>query len=246
MRILRHFENVPSALHHSVVAIGNFDGVHLGHRALIQEAAAQARALGVPLSVLSFEPHPQEYFRGLHPESEPSPTGGQEGGASPAGSECFRLTPLRVKARLLAELGVDALFALPFDAQMARRSPEQFVQEVLKNGLDVKGVVVGHDFEFGNRRAGNLAALSYMGKMEGFTVTPFDTVLTGVQGEKISSTRIRALLKQLVHAEDGRKPLSDSKISQILGDQGIVVARRTIAKYRESLNIPSVSLRKSL
>ena len=181
MRILRHFADVPDALKGGIVAIGNFDGVHLGHRALILEAAFQARARGVPLTVLSFEPHPQEYFR-------PSP-------------ECFRLTPLRVKARLLAELGVDALFALPFDADMARRSPAQFVQEVLLDGLSVTGVVVGRDFEFGKGRAGNLAALSYIGQAEGFTVTPFDTVLTvlgegEVGGEKISSTRIRTLLKE--------------------------------------------------
>jgi len=186
MRILRHFEGVPPALRESVVAIGNFDGVHLGHRALIQEAASQARVLGAPLSVLSFEPHPQEYFRALR----------QESGPSPAGPECFRLAPLRVKARLLAELGVDGLFALPFDADMAHRSPAQFVQDVLVNGLGVKAVVVGHDFEFGKGRAGNLAALSYMGEMEGFAVTPFDTVLTGAGGEKISSTRIRTLLKE--------------------------------------------------
>ena len=176
MRILRHFADVPTALKGAVVAIGNFDGVHLGHRALIQEAAVQARALGAPLAVLSFEPHPQEYFR-------PSP-------------ECFRLTPLRVKARLVAELGVDGLFALPFDAEMARRSPMDFVQEVLLDGLGVKGVVVGRDFEFGKGRAGNLTTLSYAGAMEGFSVTPFDTVLTTAGGEKISSTRIRTLLKE--------------------------------------------------
>lgn len=186
MRILRHFEDVPRGLRGSVAVIGNFDGVHLGHRALIQQAASQARALGAPLTVLSFEPHPQEYFRALRRESGPSP----------AGPECFRLTPLRVKARLLAELGVDALFALPFDADMAHRGPAQFVQDVLVNGLGVKGVAVGRDFEFGKGRAGNMAALSYMGEMEGFTVTPFDTVLTAAGGEKISSTRIRTLLKE--------------------------------------------------
>jgi riboflavin kinase/FMN adenylyltransferase len=190
MRIFRHFADVPDALKGGIVAIGNFDGVHLGHRALILEAAAQARARGVPLAVLSFEPHPQEYFRGLK---------GETGDA-----ECFRLTPLRVKARLLAELGVDALFALPFDADMARRSPAQFVKDVLLDGLVVTGVVVGHDFEFGKGRAGNLAVLSDMGEREDFTVTPFDTVLTAAGGEKISSTRIRTLLKEAKPEEAAR------------------------------------------
>jgi riboflavin kinase/FMN adenylyltransferase len=192
MRIFRHFADVPAALKGAVVAIGNFDGVHLGHRALIHEASVLARARGVPLTVLTFEPHPQEYFRAL-----------QRDGSAP-GVECFRLTPLRVKARLLAELGVDALFALTFDAEMAHRAPAQFVRDVLLDGLGVTGVVVGRDFEFGKGRAGNLAALSYMGEMEGFTVTPFDTVLTAADGEKISSTRIRTLLKEAKPQEAAR------------------------------------------
>lgn len=180
MKILRHFDDVPAALRGAVVAIGNFDGVHKGHRALVAQAREQAEARGVPLGIVAFEPHPQEYFRALRGE---------------ASEECFRLTPLRTKARLLSELGVDVLFALPFDADMARLSPQDFVQRVLLDGLGVGGVVVGHDFEFGKGRAGNLAALSYMGEMEGFTVTPFETVLGGGE-EKVSSTRIRSLLKE--------------------------------------------------
>jgi riboflavin kinase/FMN adenylyltransferase len=194
MRIFRHFADVPATLRGGVIAIGNFDGVHLGHRALIHEAGAQARAMGVPLTVLTFEPHPQEYFRALR----------RDGGPSPAEPECFRLTPLRVKARLLAELGVDGLFALPFDAEMARRSHVEFVQQVLLDGLGAKAVVVGRDFEFGQGRAGNLTTLSYMGEMEGFTVTPFEAVLTAAGGGKISSTRIRTLLKEAEPEEAAR------------------------------------------
>lgn len=183
VRIFRHFDDVPAACRGAVAAIGNFDGVHRGHRALIAEAKAQADARGAPLAVLSFEPHPQEYFR-------PSP-------------ESFRLTPLRTKARLLADLGVDALFALTFDGDMARRSPDDFVQNVLVAGLGISGVVVGHDFEFGQKRAGNLTTLSDMGKTEGFTVTAFDTV-TASGDEKISSTLIRQLLRQAKPEEAAR------------------------------------------
>jgi riboflavin kinase / FMN adenylyltransferase len=183
LRIFRHFDDVPPALRGAVVAIGNFDGVHRGHRALIAEAKMQAEARHGPLAVLSFEPHPQEYFR-------PSP-------------ECFRLTPLRTKARLLADLGVDALFALTFDGDMARRSPEDFVLNVLIAGLGISGAVVGHDFEFGQKRAGNLATLAYMGEMEGFSVTVFDTV-TASGDEKISSTLIRRLLKEARPEEAAR------------------------------------------
>jgi riboflavin kinase/FMN adenylyltransferase len=189
MRIFRHYDDVPLALRGAVVAIGNFDGVHRGHRALIAEAKVQAEARRSPLAVLSFEPHPQEYFK-------PSP-------------DCFRLTPLRAKARLLADLGVDALFALTFDGEMARRTPQDFVENVLVTGLGIGGVVVGHDFEFGQRRAGNLATLSYMGEMEGFTVTAFDTVTAHSSNEKngdekISSTLIRQLLKQAKPDEAAR------------------------------------------
>lgn len=183
MRIFRHYGDVPPALKGAVVAIGNFDGVHRGHRALIAEAKMQAEARRGPLAVLSFEPHPQEYFR-------PSP-------------ECFRLTPLRTKARLLADLGVDALFALTFDGDMAKRSPQDFVLNVLVAGLGISGAVVGHDFEFGQKRTGNLATLAYMGEMEGFSVTAFDTV-TATGDEKISSTLIRRLLKEAKPEEAAR------------------------------------------
>lgn len=183
MRIFRHFDDVPPALRGAVVAIGNFDGVHRGHRALIAEAKIEADTRRSPLAVLSFEPHPQEYFR-------PSP-------------ECFRLTPLRTKARLLADLGVDALLALTFDGDMARRTPQDFVINVLVEGLGISGAVVGHDFEFGQKRAGNLATLAYMGEMEGFSVTAFDTV-TASGDEKISSTLIRRLLKEAKPEEAAR------------------------------------------
>ena len=193
MKIFRHFEDVPAACRGAVVAIGNFDGVHRGHRALIAETKAQAQAQDAPVAVLSFEPHPQEYFRALR----------QEGGPTPAGPECFRLTPLRTKARLLADLGVDVLFALTFDGEMARRAPQDFVRNVLVAGLGIRGVVVGHDFEFGQKRAGNLATLTQMGAQEGFSVTAFDTV-TASGDEKISSTLIRQLLKQAKPEEAAR------------------------------------------
>lgn len=191
MRIFRHFSDVPPPLRGAVVAVGNFDGVHLGHRALIGEAARQARASGAPMAVLAFEPHPQEFFR-------PSP-------------ESFRLTPLRTKARLIAELGADAFFALPFDAAMAARTADVFVREVLVEGLGVSGVVVGEDFVFGKGRGGNLQTLKDEGARHGFSVTAFHTVLAnaaaaGEKTEKISSTRIRDALKA-AHPQEAAKLL---------------------------------------
>jgi riboflavin kinase/FMN adenylyltransferase len=158
-----------------VVALGNFDGVHRGHQALIGEARRIAEERNAPLGVVAFEPHPQEFFK-------PS-------------MESFRLTPFRTKARLIAELGADAMFALSFDADMARKQAHEFVLDVLVDGLRVGAIVVGRDFQFGKARTGNVTSLAYMGEQEGFGVTIFDPV-TVAQHEKISSTQIREALKQ--------------------------------------------------
>ncbi|HEY0302837.1 MAG TPA: bifunctional riboflavin kinase/FAD synthetase [Rhizomicrobium sp.] len=174
MRIFRHYRDVPDACKGAIVAVGNFDGVHLGHQALIGEARRMAEERGAPLGVLAFEPHPQEFFR-------PS-------------AESFRLTPFRAKARLIAGLGADALYALAFDAEMAAKTAQEFVADVLLDGLAVGAVVIGADFRFGKGRAGNVTLLSYMGEMEGFGVTVFEPVIAhGL--DTVSSTEIRAALK---------------------------------------------------
>jgi len=175
MRIFRHYQDIPDAFKGAVVALGNFDGVHRGHQALIGEARRMAEERGSPFGVIAFEPHPQEFFR---PQSE-----------------SFRLTPFRTKARLIAELGADAMFALSFDAEMAQKQAHEFVLDVLVDGLGVGAIVVGQDFQFGKARTGNITSLSYMGEQEGFGVTVFDPV-TAEGHEKISSTRIREALKQ--------------------------------------------------
>lgn len=174
MKIFRHYDDIPDAFRGAVVALGNFDGVHLGHQALIARARQHAEERNAPLGVIAFEPHPQEFFR---PQAE-----------------SFRLTPFRAKARLIADLGVNVMFALNFDAEMAQKSAQDFVLDVLVGGLGVSCIVVGEDFRFGKGRAGDIAVLSYMGEMEGFSVDMFDTV-TIADGEKISSTRIRDALK---------------------------------------------------
>ncbi|MGA7674424.1 MAG: bifunctional riboflavin kinase/FAD synthetase [Rhizomicrobium sp.] len=175
MKIFRHLSDVPESYKGAIVAVGNFDGVHLGHQALIAEAGRHAAERSAPLAVLVFEPCPQEFFR--------------------PGAEPFRLTPFRAKTHLIAALGVDAMFALAFDAEMANRSPQDFILDVLVKGLSAGCVVVGADFCFGKGRTGNAAVLSYMGEMEGFGVVVFDPV-TGGDGEKISSTAVRTALKQ--------------------------------------------------
>ena len=175
MKIFRHYDDVPDSCKGAVVAIGNFDGVHLGHQALIARTRELARGQSAPLGILAFEPHPQEFFR---PQAE-----------------CFRLTPFRTKARLLADHSVDILYALPFDATMARKSAGEFVCDVLVNGLGVRAVIVGADFQFGKGRGGDVALLADAGRRFGFQVEVFDTV-TANGTQKISSSDIRAALKQ--------------------------------------------------
>ena len=161
MQILRHYEHVPPGLQGGVYALGNFDGVHRGHRQVIGRAAEIANELGVPLGVLVFEPHPQQFFFPDRP--------------------FFRLTPFRAKARLLEKLGVDVLAALPFDARMSQKLAPEFVLDVLVEGLRAVHVVAGYDFRFGKARGGDAAALSYMGGMEGFGVSIVDEVRDGGQ-----------------------------------------------------------------
>jgi riboflavin kinase/FMN adenylyltransferase len=173
MRILRQYRDIPAEARGAVVALGNFDGVHLGHRALIGEARRIAKATAKPLAAVVFEPYPREFFR---PKDQP-----------------FRLTSLAAKARLLAALGVDFTIVLPFDAAMAAMPAQDFVLNLLVGALHVSHVVVGEDFQFGKGRGGDATVLAYMGDMEGFGVTVFAPV--PADGEtKISSSDIRAAL----------------------------------------------------
>jgi len=174
MKILRHYRECPADAKGAVVALGNFDGVHLGHRALLLEAKRLARELKRPFGVIVFEPNPREFFR---PKDEP-----------------FRLTPFRAKARLLAELDVDLLIVLAFDAEMVSMPAQDFVLDVLVKELAVTHVVIGKDFRFGKGRGGDAAVLGYMGEMEGFGTTVFSPVFAD-STEKISSSDIRRALK---------------------------------------------------
>ena len=170
MQVFRHYEQVPESARGATVAIGNFDGVHVGHQALL----ARAKAMGGRLGVLVFEPHPQEFFRPDAPR--------------------FRLTPFRAKARLLERYGVELLFALHFDAAFAALTADEFIERVLVKGLGVRHVIVGEDFCFGKGRQGNLALLRKRGAELGFDVTTFGLVGEG-EASKISSTSIREALR---------------------------------------------------
>jgi riboflavin kinase/FMN adenylyltransferase len=175
LRIVRHPGSGSTHPRGAVLALGNFDGLHLGHAALIGEARNRARDRGVPTGVLTFEPHPRSVFM-------------------PAG-EPFRLTPLRVKEREIARLGVDLLFVQHFDAAFANKSAESFVEEVLVGAVGVTHLVVGHDCTFGNRRRGTPEMLREAGAEHGFGVTVIDPV-RGADAAVYSSTHIRELLRE--------------------------------------------------
>lgn len=173
MRVLRHHTELPRALRGGSVALGNFDGVHQGHQAVIGTARAIAREGNLPLGVMTFEPHPRRYFQ---PDLPP-----------------FTLTPFRLKAHLIADLGADFLFVQAFDAALSQGSAAWFVQEVLVGGLSVAHVVVGQDYAFGHKRQGTVPVLQAMARDLGFGVTAVAPV-TGPEGAVYSSTRVRACL----------------------------------------------------
>ncbi|MBD3678006.1 MAG: bifunctional riboflavin kinase/FAD synthetase [Rhodobacteraceae bacterium] len=158
----------------AAVAIGNFDGVHRGHIKVLDLARDAAVRAGAPLGVITFEPHPREFFA---PDAPP-----------------FRLTNAETKANRLAKLGVDVLYQLPFNGDLASLTPEQFAREVLAEGLGVRHVVVGADFHFGKGRAGSVDDLRAFGAELGFDVIIADLLETG--GEEVSSTNIRTALSE--------------------------------------------------
>ncbi len=164
---------VPPHLAGGIVALGNFDGFHLGHQAVVGRAVARARAEGRPALVATFDPHPVRHFR---PDTPP-----------------FRLTTLDQRQRLFAEAGVDAMVVFHFDGDLARLSAEAFIDERLHANLQVAGVVTGEDFTFGRAKSGDVRLLRERGAVHGFVAETVGAVTLG--GEPVSSTRIRDALR---------------------------------------------------
>jgi riboflavin kinase/FMN adenylyltransferase len=160
------------ALRGAAVAIGNFDGVHRGHKAVIAAALARGRALGRPSAALTFEPHPRAFFNPDEP--------------------LFRLTPEAAKLRLLAATGLDGAIVLTFNSDLAKLSAEDFVQRVLVDRFAVSGAAIGFNFHFGANRAGSPQFLQSQGKQHGFAVDIVPPLLDG--GRPVSSGPIRAAL----------------------------------------------------
>lgn len=166
-------DTMPDALRGAVVALGNFDGFHLGHQAVAGEAIAQAKAAGKPAIIATFDPHPVRFFAPHVP--------------------WFRLTTLEQRQRLFAEAGADAMLVFDFDAELAATTAEDFVVKLLAERLGVSGVVTGEDFTFGKARGGNTGVLRDLGAQHGITATTVGPVTDA--GGVISSSRIRDALK---------------------------------------------------
>jgi riboflavin kinase / FMN adenylyltransferase len=168
-------EPLPDSLKGGVVAIGNFDGVHRGHRSVLERALSLAQERGVPALVLTFEPHPRTVFKPEQP--------------------VFRITPAPLKARLLEAMGFRSVIEYPFDRDFASRSAEDFIQTILVDWLGASAVVTGFDFHFGKGREGGPAFLMASGETHGFSVSLVDA-FRDENAEVISSSRIRELLSE--------------------------------------------------
>lgn len=211
MELIRGLHNLRPHHRGCVATIGNFDGVHLGHQRILERVRGEARARGLKSAVMLFEPQPQEFFA---PDQAPP-----------------RLMTLRDKLRALADAGVDQVLCCRFNDAFRSQSAETFVKRILVDGLGVEYLVVGDDFRFGAGRDGDFAYLEKAGKTFAFEVT--DTPTCEVAGERVSSTRVRALLAegQLANAAD------------LLGKPYAISGRvRHGDKLGRQLNVPTANL----
>ncbi|MFN3712587.1 MAG: bifunctional riboflavin kinase/FAD synthetase [Alcanivoracaceae bacterium] len=174
MELIRGLHNLRPAHRGGVATIGNFDGVHIGHRRILDQVIAEARQRQVPATVILFEPQPAEFFA---PDKSPP-----------------RLMTLRDKLRALRRAGVDQVLCCRFDQRFRSQSAAQFVDNLLVTGLGIRYLVVGDDFRFGADRCGDFAYLRDAGQRYGFGVS--DTPTCEIDAERVSSTRIRAALQQ--------------------------------------------------
>jgi len=191
--IVGAWHQVPREARGATVALGNFDGVHIGHVAVLR--AAHAARPDLPLAALTFEPHPREHFRPDDP--------------------AFRLTLLPAKAAALQDAGAAIVFALPFDDAFAAMSAEDFVEQVLHRGLGARHLACGPDFAFGHRRGGDVAFLAREAERRGMGLSIVPPVQHG--GEAVSSTRIRRLL------QDGYPERAAEKLGRPWEIRGTVV-----------------------
>ena len=193
------------------LTIGNFDGVHRGHRALLDQLVAGARERGLVSSVLTFEPHPKEFFS---PEQAPA-----------------RILNLRDKLSALAGIGIDRVVVEHFNSAFARLSPEEFVSEIIVKRLNTKWILIGDDFCYGAKRAGNFASLKAAGGKFGFEVSSIQTILE--DDERISSSALRSALSK------GNMKQAEKLLGRPYGISGHVIHGQQLGR---KLGFPTLNL----
>jgi riboflavin kinase / FMN adenylyltransferase len=203
----------PPGLVGAVAAIGNFDGVHRGHVAVIERAKALAQKLGRPCIVLTFEPHPTDLFKGPN--------------------TIFRLTPCGTKAKILERLGIDGMIVMTFDKALASLPAEAFIAEILLRRLGIRAVVAGYDFHFGAGRSGTPALLAEAGRRHGFLVEIVERVAVHTADQAASSTATRVAL------EAGDVALAARMLGHPFAIMGKVIAGQ---KRGRTLGFPTVNL----
>jgi len=216
MQIFRGFHH-PQLASACALTIGNFDGVHRGHQAMLALLKNEARHRGVPSCVMTFEPHPRDFFAKQHQQPDLAPA---------------RIATLRDKLNELAACGVDQCVVLPFDQAFASQEPQAFIEDVLVKGLGVKYVLVGDDFRFGAKRAGDYAMLDAAGTAHGFDVARMNSY--EVKNLRVSSSAVREAM--------GRGAMQE--VAQLLGRpyaiSGHVVHGRKLGR---ELNCRTLNLR---
>lgn len=170
MDVIKDLENIPKDLKYSLITIGNFDGVHLGHQQIFQRLITEAKEKNRKSAVITFEPHPQKI---IHPERRPF----------------FLLTPLEEKLDFMASLGIDVAVVIAFSPEFARITAEDFVRTVLWNKFRLQKIFIGYDYAFGNNKEGNAGFLEKLGEELGFQVEEISAVT--IDGIIVSSTNIR-------------------------------------------------------
>jgi|SRR5690606_3811961 len=213
MNVLTDTEDFPERERGSVVTIGKFDGVHLGHQLIVRQLINKARALSVPSVVIVIEPHPEEFFAASPRHCPP------------------RLSEAPEKVELLSALGVDYVYLLHFDEALSRQSPQDYIEQILVNGLNIKALIIGNDFRFGYRRAGDFALLQDYGQRCGFEVVQTESCF--YENIRVSSTYVRECLSKADFA----------RVSALLGRDYAITG--TVVKGRQlgrNLGFPTCNL----
>lgn len=213
LTLVRNWRGLPDSQRGAAVALGNFDGVHIGHQRVIAAAREAAARIGAPLGVISFEPHPRLFFQ---PDAEP-----------------FRVMSLNQQARALEALGVEVFYALPFDAEMAGMSDADFAEQVLAQGLGARWVAVGFDVTYGKGRTGGPVELKAAGDRLGFGVSVVERV-DDAQGMKLSSTAVRDAL------HDGKPGFAAAILGQGFAIEGEVIHGD---KRGRTIGVPTANVR---